>query len=124
MNNNISSLQCAYEFLRDNPGAKRFSEIWNYVVETLNIENPENRVSTFYTNLLLDGRIVTIDDESKKEKLFDLRERKELKDYYSETRNYYYNNEILDSNDSNDEANGSTEDGEQEGSEENNSTDY
>lgn len=115
MNNKISSLQCAYEFLKNNPGTKTFYEIWNHVVATLEIENPDERVSTFYTNLLLDGRFVTVvDNENKdKEKAWDLRERNKLEDYYSDTRNYYYTNESENEPVSEDEnENGEDENGE------------
>jgi DNA-directed RNA polymerase subunit delta len=70
MNKNISSLQCAYDYLVECGGERTFAEIWSHVVETLEMENPENRISAFYTNLTLDGRFVTLGDN-----LWDLRER-------------------------------------------------
>ena len=54
MNKNISSLQCAYDYLVECGSERTFAEIWNHVVETLEIENPNSRISAFYTNLTLD----------------------------------------------------------------------
>ena len=86
MNKNISSLQCAYEFLQNSSERKTFEEIWEHVVTTLEIENPNDRISAFYTNLTLDGRFVIIEDAETGEKKWDLRVKNKLDDYYSETR--------------------------------------
>lgn len=93
MAKNISSLQCAYEFLRDSSERKTFYEIWEHVVKTLEIENPDEKISSFYTNLTLDGRFVIPEDEISGEKKWDLRSKNKLDNYYSEIRKYVYEEE-------------------------------
>ena len=89
MNKNISSLQCAYDYLVECGGERTFAEIWSHVVETLEIENPENRISAFYTNLTLDGRFVTLG-----ENVWDLRVRQKFEKVHIDMKDVYAEEEI------------------------------
>lgn len=84
MNKNISSLQCAYDYLVKCGGERTFAEIWNHVVETLEIEDPNSRISAFYTNLTLDGRFVTLG-----ENVWDLRTRQKFEKVHIDMKDVY-----------------------------------
>ena len=87
MNKNMSTLDCAYQFLKENGQAKNFFEIWNYVVETLEIANPDDKISTFYTNLTLDGRFINTGDNSwdlRTNQKYDKNRDDRVKGYYEE----------------------------------------
>lgn len=83
-----SLLDLAEEFLKQNNAEAPFKDIWAYVVKTSGMDEDEIRrsVSRFYTNLLLDGRFVTLG-----ENVWDLRSRQcfdkvhiDMKDVYNE----------------------------------------
>lgn len=88
-----SMLDLAYDYLDKN--AKEpvsFADLWNYVKDTLNLTEDEagNKISSFYTNLTLDGRFVLLGDN-----LWDLRNRHtfekvhiDMKDAYNEENDY------------------------------------
>lgn len=66
----ISMADCAYNYLLKKKKAKSFYDIWNNVIEELEITNPEEIISFFYTNLTLDSRFVNVGENK-----WDLRER-------------------------------------------------
>jgi len=83
-----SLIEYAYDFVSSKEGSSSFSDIWAYVVENAHLSEEEasNRISKFYTNLLLDGRFVTLG-----ENVWDLRTRHtfdkvhiDMKDVYSD----------------------------------------
>lgn len=83
-----SLLDYAYEYVSKSKEPVSFADIWKYVVEHagLDEETAARRVSSFYTNLMLDGRFVTLGDN-----LWDLRVRQtfdkvhiDMKDVYSD----------------------------------------
>ena len=83
-----SLIEYAYEFVSSKKGSSTFADIWAYVVEKaeLSEEEASNRISKFYTNLMLDGRFVTLG-----ENVWDLRTRHtfdkvniDMKDVYSD----------------------------------------
>lgn len=83
-----SLLDHAYDFVSKSKEPVSFQEIWKYVVEQagLDEETAARRVSSFYTNILLDGRFVTLGDNN-----WDLRIRQtfdkvhiDMKDVYSD----------------------------------------
>ena len=85
---NRSLIEYAYEFVSSKKGSSSFNDIWAYVVEKsgLSEEEASNRISKFYTNLMLDGRFVTLG-----ENVWDLRVRHtfdkvhiDMKDVYSD----------------------------------------
>ena len=59
-----SLLDHAYDFVSQNEGPVAFKDIWAYVCEKaeLDEETAAKRISSFYTNLMLDGRLVTLGD--------------------------------------------------------------
>ena len=83
-----SLLDHAYDFVSKSKEPVSFQQIWKYVVEQagLDEETAARRVSSFYTNILLDGRFVTLGDNN-----WDLRVRQtfdkvhiDMKDVYSD----------------------------------------
>ena len=83
-----SLLDYAFDFISGQKEPTPFDKIWEYVVKAagLNEEEASNRVSRFYTNLMLDGRFVTLGDN-----LWDLRSSHtfdkvhiDMKDVYSD----------------------------------------
>ena len=102
-----SMSDCAYTFLQKKKKAKSFYEIWDSVVEELNLDlenQPDDIISYFYTNLTLDSRFVNVGDNK-----WDLRERLpfekvhiDMNDIYNDDEEGY---EELTSSDSEDEEN-------------------
>ena len=81
-----SLLEYAYDYIRDAKGTVSFKDLWAYVCEQANLSEEEatKKVSRFYTNLMLDGRFVTL-GESK----WDLRERHTLKEVHHDLGDIY-----------------------------------
>ena len=102
-----SMSDCAYTFLQKKKKAKSFYEIWDSVVEELNLDlenQPDDIISYFYTNLTLDSRFVNVGDNK-----WDLRERLpfekvhiDMNDIYNDDEEGY---EELTSSDYEDEEN-------------------
>ena len=83
-----SLLDHAFDFVSKSKEPVTFAEIWEYVKKEagLDEETANKRVSSFYTNILLDGRFVTLGDNT-----WDLRVRQtfdkvhiDMKDVYSD----------------------------------------
>ena len=83
-----SLLDYAYDFISNQKDGAQFDEIWEYVVSSagLNEDETNEKVSRFYTNLMLDGRFVTLGENH-----WDLRSRHtfdkvhiDMKDVYSD----------------------------------------
>lgn len=83
-----SLLDHAFDFVSKSKEPVSFAQIWEYVKEQagLDEETAARRVSSFYTNILLDGRFVTLGDNN-----WDLRSRQtfdkvhiDMKDVYSD----------------------------------------
>ena len=83
-----SLLEYAYEIVSESKDPISFKDLWGRICEKkgLSKEEMENKVSQFYTNLLLDGRFVNLGDN-----IWDLRTRHkfdkvhiDMKDAYSE----------------------------------------
>ena len=83
-----SLLDYAFDFVSSQKEAVPFEKIWEYVVKEagLSEEDAKAKVSRFYTNLMLDGRFVTLG-----ENLWDLRSSHtfdkvhiDMKDVYSD----------------------------------------
>ncbi len=83
-----SLLDHAFDFVSKSKEPVSFKDIWAYVVEQagLDEETAASKVSRFYTNLMLDGRFVTLGENQ-----WDLRERQtfdkvhiDMKDVYSD----------------------------------------
>ena len=83
-----SLLDLAYDFVSQSKDQVSFKDLWAYVVEKagLDEETAAKRVASFYTNLMLDGRFVTLGENQ-----WDLRSRHtfdkvhiDMKDVYSD----------------------------------------
>ena len=83
-----SLIEIAYEYVSSKKESSSFKDIWAYVVEKAELtpEEAAAKVSRFYTNLMLDGRFVTLGENE-----WDLRVRHtfdkvhiDMKDVYSE----------------------------------------
>ena len=83
-----SLLDHAFDLVSKSKEPVTFAEIWEYVKKEagLDEETANKRVSSFYTNILLDGRFVTLGDNT-----WDLRVRQtfdkvhiDMKDVYSD----------------------------------------
>lgn len=87
-----SLIEIAFEVISKEKVQIDFKDLWEKVakVKGLSEEEKADRVSQFYTNLLLDGRFVTLG-----ENLWDLRERHkfdkvhiDMKDVYTDVESY------------------------------------
>lgn len=87
-----SLLDIAYDYVSGQTQPSKFQDIWNYCVKEagLSEEEANNKVSRFYTNLMLDGRFVTLG-----ENLWDLRARQsyetvhiDMSDVYNDVESY------------------------------------
>ena len=83
-----SLIDYAFDFIKSKKEPVSFAEIWAYVVKNAGLSDEEaaDKVSRFYTNLMLDGRFVTLGENS-----WDLRVRHtfdkvhiDMKDVYSD----------------------------------------
>ena len=57
-----SLLDLAYDYVSGQSQQSKFEDIWAYCVKEAGLtkEEADNKVSRFYTNLMLDGRFVTL----------------------------------------------------------------
>lgn len=91
-----SLLDLAEEFLKENKGEASFKDIWSFVVKKaeLNEEEARNSISRFYTNLLLDGRFVTLG-----ENVWDLRTRQKFDKVHIDMKDVYNDDDDYESSD-------------------------
>lgn len=97
-----SLLDYAFDYLNNQASSVSFTDMWNYIKEAANLTEEEAaaKVSRLYTNLMLDGRFVTLGENQ-----WDLRVRHtfdkvhiDMKDVYAEAEE-----EDIDVEDSEDE---------------------
>lgn len=83
-----SLLDHAYDFINQSKGQVSFKNLWAYICKAADLSEEEasRRLAGFYTNLMLDGRFVTLGENQ-----WDLRERHtfdkvhiDMKDVYSD----------------------------------------
>lgn len=88
-----SLLDLAYDYLSNSTSAVSFAEIWNYVKTTAELSEEEaaNKVSRLYTNLMLDGRFVTLGDNT-----WDLRVRHTFDKVHIDMKDVYSDVEVSD----------------------------
>ena len=93
-----SLLDHAYDFVSQNKGPVAFKDIWAYVCEQAQLDEAtaDKRISSFYTNLMLDGRLVTLGDNK-----WDLRTRQPFEKTHIDMNDVY--KEIDDDNDDQEE---------------------
>ena len=92
-----SLLDYAYDYVSGQEQQSKFKDIWAYCVKEagLSAEEAEQKVSRFYTNLMLDGRFVTLGENE-----WDLRIRHkfekvhiDMSEVYSDVETYDDDNE-------------------------------
>jgi len=128
-----SLIELAYEFVSKQNGQVSFAKIWEFVKKEANLtdEQAAKKAGQFFTNMMLDGRFVTLGENE-----WDLRVRQtfdkvhiDMKDVYSdveasdddsedseEEKEY---NEAFNENNADDDASKGTDEGEETSSEEN-----
>ena len=81
-----SLIEIAYEFVAGNEGSVGFTKIWEHVKQEaeLSEEEANTKAGMFFTNLMLDGRFVTLG-----ENIWDLRERHTFDKVHIDMRNVY-----------------------------------
>ena len=97
-----SLLDHAFDYISKSKEQVSFKDLWAYICESagLNEEESAKKISSFYTNLMLDGRFVTLGENQ-----WDLRSRHtfdkvhiDMKDVYSDVES-----DINDDSEENDE---------------------
>ena len=95
-----SLLDLAYDYVSQSKGQASFKDLWAYVVEKagLDEETAARRVSSFYTNLMLDGRFVTLGENQ-----WDLRSRHTFDKVHIDMKDVYSDVETSDDDEEEDE---------------------
>ena len=81
-----SLIEIAYEFVASRKGSANFAQIWEYVKEQSGMSEEEaaRRAGQFFTNMMLDGRFVTLGENE-----WDLRERHTFDKVHIDMRDVY-----------------------------------
>lgn len=88
-----SLIELAFEFVSSNQGAVTFQDLWAYVEKESGLSKEEamKKVGQFYTNLMLDGRFVTLGDNT-----WDLRSRHTFDKVHIDMRDVYGDDDDTD----------------------------
>ena len=88
-----SLLDYAYDYVSGQSQQSKFEDIWAYCVEQagLSKEEADKKVSRFYTNLMLDGRFVTLGENE-----WDLRVRHKFEKVHIDMSEVYADVETYD----------------------------
>ena len=88
-----SLLDYAYDYVSAQSQQSKFEDIWAYCVKEagLSKEEADNKVSRFYTNLMLDGRFVTLGENE-----WDLRVRHKFEKVHIDMSEVYSDVETYD----------------------------
>ena len=88
-----SLLDLAYDYVSGQSQQSKFEDIWAYCVQEagLSKEEADNKVSRFYTNLMLDGRFVTLGENE-----WDLRIRHKFEKVHIDMSEVYSDVETYD----------------------------
>lgn len=91
-----SLLDYAYDFVSHSKGEVSFKDLWAYVCKEVGLSDEEalRKVSSFYTNLMLDGRFVTLG-----ENMWDLRSRHTFDKVHIDMKDVYSDVEAADDDD-------------------------
>lgn len=83
---NKSFLEHAFDYVQKSEKPVSFFDMWAYVKEQANLSEEEaaRKVSRFYTNLMLDGRFVTLGENT-----WDLRSRHKIEEIQIDMNNAY-----------------------------------
>ena len=81
-----SLIEIAYEFVASRKGSASFAQIWEYVKEQSGMSEEEaaRRAGQFFTNMMLDGRFVTLGENE-----WDLRSRHTFDKVHIDMRDVY-----------------------------------
>ena len=81
-----SLIEHAYEFVSKQSGSVHFSDIWEYVKKEAELSEDvaNKKVGQFFTNMMLDGRFVTLGENE-----WDLRERHTFDKVHIDMRDVY-----------------------------------
>ena len=95
-----SLLDYAFDYVSGQKEPSKFQDIWNYCVKEagLSEEEANKRVSRFYTNLMLDGRFVTLGENQ-----WDLRTRHKYESVHIDMSEVYSEVEAHDEDSEEDE---------------------
>ena len=95
-----SLLDHAFDYVSGQKEPSKFQDIWNYCVKEAGLSEEEaaNRVSRFYTNLMLDGRFVTLGENQ-----WDLRTRHKYESVHIDMSEVYSEVEAHDEDSEEDE---------------------
>lgn len=85
-----SLLDYAFDYVSQSKEPVKFKDLWAYVVKESQIsdELAAKKVSSFFTNLLLDGRFVALGENT-----WDLRNRHKLDEYHVDMKQFYSDEE-------------------------------
>ena len=88
-----SLLDLAYDYVNESKGSVTFKALWKAVVKAkgLSEEEANQKVSQFYTTLLLDGRFVTLGENK-----WDLRSRHTFDKVHIDMKDVYNDVEAID----------------------------
>ena len=88
-----SLLDLAYEYVSGKSEQSKFEDIWAYCVKEAGLteEEAKQKVSRFYTNLMLDGRFVTLGENE-----WDLRSRHKFEKVHIDMSEVYSDVETFD----------------------------
>ena len=88
-----SLLEFAFDYVSASKEPVAFSDMWKYIVENagLSEEEAKARIASFYTNLMLDGRFVTLGENQ-----WDLRSRQTFDKVHIDMRDVYSDVEAVD----------------------------
>ena len=88
-----SLLDHAFDYVSKSKEPVNFQDMWNYIVGQagLDEETAANKVSRFYTNLMLDGRFVNLGDNQ-----WDLRVRQTFDKVHIDMKDVYSDVEVAD----------------------------
>ena len=96
-----SMVNIAFEILTKSAGAMSFYDIWKEVAEKKEFdeEQKDDNESLFYTNMILDGRMITIGENK-----WDLRTRHRFEEVHIDMNDIYNEDESEESNEEEDEG--------------------
>lgn len=96
---NKSLLEIAYAYVSESKNPVSFKMLWKHVVKEKGLTEDEanNKVGQFYTQLLLDGRFVTLGENK-----WDLRARNKFEKVHIDMKDVY--NDVETADDDNEEA--------------------
>ena len=88
-----SFLDYAFDYMDGQANPVRFEDLWNFVKEAAGLSEEEAtlKVSRFYTNLMLDGRFVTLGENK-----WDLRERHTFDKGHIDMKDVYNDVDVAD----------------------------